>query len=477
MGNVKIDSALIKVLVENSNPHIENLIENYDIEINESIAFDISEKSIKFKNCNFTGNELYFFQENSKKLELLEVPEAKKRTKRHKISLQFENCSIENNLTIEKSNLQYLRFFKVKINSEIFNIFSCSINFITISGSQDNYNLINKLVIMNLKDDLDEKTFFSFDRNIIKSFTLSYAYISQTWMTGNTIDSINISDSFIDDLFLLGNTIKNKSNIKKCEFNRIKTNHSVFNNDFEFINSDFKGVALFENSANLNNSSLIFLNVNFEKQVSFENSNLFFVKFESVFFKEIVSFQTMECEYLDFNKSHFDKVGFFNDLTIKSPEKCTIGTLRTIKNQLNKTENKIDYLKFSVFEFNNLKSDKKTTKGDYVLLWLNEYSNNFGTSWVRGVCFTLIFSVFFFLILLILNSYLVSNYPLCINLYNKPEKFSFTLNYFLKFVFNLGLNDKEIQSNGWLYLIFIFAKIFIGYGIYQTIQAFRKYGK
>lgn len=476
MRNVKADGNLIKVLIDNSNPNIQNLIENYDIEINESIAFDISEKSLKFKNCNFIGSEIRFFQDNSKNLEILEVSETKKRFKKHKTSLKFENCSIENKLTIEKSNFEYLGFYKVKISSEKFNILSCSINSISFLGSLENYNSINNLTIMNLKDDLEEKTFFSFDRNIIKSFTLSYAYISQSWITGNTIDSFNISDSYIDDLFLLSNTVKEKSDIKKCEFNRINTKWSVFNKDFECTDSNFKCIAIFENS-NFDNSSLKFFDVNFEKKVSFESSNLFSVKFESVFFKEIVSFQNMECEYIDFNKTHFDKVGYFNDLTIKSPEKCTIATLRTIKNQLNKTENKIDYLKFSVFEFNNLKRDKKTTKSDYTLLWLNEYSNNFGTSWTRGVCFTLISSVLFFIILLIVNSFLDSNYPLCLNINNEIEKFSFTLNYFLKFVFNLGLNDKEIQSNGWLYLIFIFAKIFIGYGIYQTIQAFRKYGK
>ncbi|SEQ16741.1 hypothetical protein [Flavobacterium urocaniciphilum] len=477
MGKTKVDGVFIKVIVDNSNPHIENLIENYDIEINESIAFDISEKSLKFKNCNFIGSEISFFQNNSKKLDSLEVSETKKRFKKHKISLQFENCSIENGLTIEKSNLNYLRFSEVKISSEIFNILSCSINFISFSGGLNNYNSIKNLTIMNLKDDLEEKTFFSFERNIIKYFYLSYAYISQSWMTKNTIDSINISDSFIDDLFILSNTIKEKSDIKKCDFTRINIKRSVFHKDFEFEDSNFKDNAVFENTSSLKNSSFKYLNVNFEKKVSFENSILFSVKFESVFFKEIVSFQNMECEYIDFNKTHFDKVGYFNDLTIKSPEKCSIGTLRTIKNQLNKTENKIDYLKFSVFEFNNLKNDRKTTKSDYALLWLNEYSNNFGTSWTRGICFTLITGIVFFLILLIVNSFLNSNYPLCLNVYNESEEFSFTLNYFLKFVFNLGFNDKEIQSNGWLYFIFIFAKIFIGFGIYQTIQAFRKYGK
>ena len=278
MGNVKADGNHIKVLIDNSNLHIQNLIENYDIEINESIAFDISEKSLKFKNCNFIGSEIRFFQDNSKKLELLDVSETKKRFKKHKISLQFENCSIENDLTIENSNLNYLRFSKVKISSIKFNILSCSINFISVCGSSESCNSINNLTIMNLKDDLEEKTFFSFQSNIIKSFSLSYAYISQSFMFDNSIDSIYISDSFIDDLFLLGNTVNGKSDIKKCEFNRINTKYSVFDNDIEFSDSDFKGIFLFENTSNLQNSSLKFFDVNFEKKVSFESSNLFSVK-------------------------------------------------------------------------------------------------------------------------------------------------------------------------------------------------------
>lgn len=475
MGNAKINDSAFKDVINNSQSNFEKIIESCDIEINNSIVIDITGKSFLFRNCNFKGARIDFCQNNSKLYETLDFTDTRETNKIHTTFLKFENCTFENDFLVRDCELRELVFSNVKITSKLFWITSSSINLISFHGNIDNYNFIESLVISEIEDN---NTYFDFRFNNVNSFTISDAYISDSWINKNIIKRIDIDNTkFIKKFDFFENKLELKSFIKKCEFNDINTKKTDFGRGIEFTDSVFKSKALFESSLNLSKSELKFVNINFEKQVSFENSSLFFLKFVSVFFEEIVSFQNLKCEYIELDKTHFDKVGYFNDLTIKSPKKCSLSTLRTIKNQLNKTENKIDYLKFSVFEFNNLKSDKKTTKGDSALLWLNEYSNNFGTSWIRGICFTLIFSMFFFIILLIVNSYLDSDYPLCLNIYYEPEKFSFTLNYFLKFVFNLGFNDKEIQSNGWLYLIFIIAKIFISYGIYQTIQAFRKYGK
>ena len=54
-------------------------------------------------------------------------------------------------------------------------------------------------------------------------------------------------------------------------------------------------------------------------------------------------------------------------------------------------------------------------------------------------------------------------------------KFEQILSEFLKFIFSFGFTSPGFQSNGFLFLIFIIEKIFIGFGIYQTIAAFRKF--
>ena len=113
-----------------------------------------------------------------------------------------------------------------------------------------------------------------------------------------------------------------------------------------------------------------------------------------------------------------------------------------------------------------------------ILLNLNKNSNNFNTDWALGVKFTFFSSLLFFTILLFVNTFITnSGYPLILNYKNNFADGNYILNQFLKFIFNIGFKDTEIQSNGYLYFIFIFSKLFIGYGFYQTIQAFRKYGK
>ena len=474
MTNIKINDSNFKNLIDKFHAKFDNVVENLDIELYDSICIDIFDKTVSFKNCNFKGARIDFYQDDSTTVKLIDLIGTKQQ-KEHKTFLKFENCTFSNDLIIKDCLLREIVFSNVKITSKLFHIASSSINSISFNGSPDNYNSIENLVIHDIEDN---KTYFDFRLNKIKDLSISKAFFYQSWINKNEIGLINIDNTKFESNFdLYNNTISKKCFIQRCQFNKIDIKRTFFDLGIEFNDSSFQDKALFESPSNLIRSELSFLNVNFGSQVSFEKTSMFFLKFESVFFKEIVSFQKLECDYLELNKTHFDKVGFFNDLLIKSPEKCSLSTIRTIKNQLNKTENKIDYLKFNAIEMNLLIKDKNTSKSDLVLLILNKNSSDYGTNWAKGIWFTLKNSLFFFIVLLFVNNFLKSDYPLCINTKNDFADFGFTLNYFLKFVFNLGLNDTEIQSNGWLYLIFIFAKILIGYGIYQTIQAFRKYGK
>lgn len=471
MEKIKVDGSFLKALINNSKTDFNNLIENFEIEINDPIEFDISEKSFTFINCSFKGEKIKFFQGNY--LKTIEVTLSPNEERAHKSRIEFRNCVFKNDLEFLQCKLDSLKFYEVSITSKLFILANLTVKHISINGTSGNYNTINSLSLILIKDNLS----FNFNNNIITSLDVSFAYITQFWITDNEFGNFNISDSYINDIFLLGDKIKNKSGITKSEIKRINSTFSVFEKDFEFKDCLFKDEILFEKTKNSDNSSVNFTNINFESRVSFEFSKLSYLKFESVYFKEIVSFQMFECDKIELNKTHFDKVGFFNDLIIKSPAECSLSTIRTIKNQLFKTENKIDYARFNNIEMNILIKDKSTRSRDLILLLLNKNSNDFGTDWAKGIGFTFKISLFFFALLLIVNNFLKSNYPLTLNTANEFADFSFILNYFLKFIFNLGFNDNEIQSNGWLYLIFIFAKLFIGYGIYQTIQAFRKYGK
>lgn len=112
------------------------------------------------------------------------------------------------------------------------------------------------------------------------------------------------------------------------------------------------------------------------------------------------------------------------------------------------------------------------------LLWINKYSNNYGQDWSRGIIFTLIVSFMFY-----------SLFTYSINKIEFSTDFSqwifFNPTYWKEVIgylwlpnlddFKVLLNDNNVSV--WSYSCFIIGKIFIAFGIYQTISAFRKYGK
>ena len=152
-------------------------------------------------------------------------------------------------------------------------------------------------------------------------------------------------------------------------------------------------------------------------------------------------------------------------------------TYRIIKSNFYSQNNKIEGLKFykremSVYEreIRSLSWDKiRSLSWDKILLFANKISSNFGTSWSRGLLFTVIAGI-------------ITLLPISCNL-----KFSLTLegvgNFLKGLVDILNLTDwNEMTILGekltnWQYIFLFMGRIFVAYGVYQTIQAFRKFGK
>lgn len=114
---------------------------------------------------------------------------------------------------------------------------------------------------------------------------------------------------------------------------------------------------------------------------------------------------------------------------------------------------------------------------DRILLFLNKISNNFGTNWMAGVNFTILIGLITLLPIIWLIDFN----------YNDILFFDPSPNGIGNFLYNLGqiINIAEwsdikiygTEITSWSYVWLFIGRIFIGYGYYQTIQAFRKYGK
>jgi hypothetical protein len=470
MGNqmTQIDEIKLTQIIADQSNNSSIKIENYDISISKNIVFQFPPKSISIINCKISGNRLIF-----KHL----VEEA---TNNNLGSLNFENCILENEMVITSFKLFSLRLKYVEATNSNFRIYNSEIKSIEISGSKEKDNNFKNIVISNTNVSnsirIENTTFqdnfqvINCETNVLLMTKINLNKLSlinskinkKLLFTNSTIESINaLSGISISDCIIFNFYMKIIQNQK----------------DFHFRNNNILDNFEFGNYSN-NESNIYFTDNHFEKNVYFDSISINEFNFKSVFFKGIVTFQNINSNEIKFKSTHFDKASFYDNFKINFPKKCDLKTIRLIKNQLIKTENRIDLAYYNILENDLVYEDKKTSKQDKVLLFFNKYSNRYNTDWVLGIGFTFITSFIFFIFLLIANTFIEnSKYPLCLNLKFKLADFEKTFNYFLKFIFNIGYKDEEISSNGFLFFIFIMAKIFIGYGIYQTIQAFRKYGK
>jgi hypothetical protein len=109
--------------------------------------------------------------------------------------------------------------------------------------------------------------------------------------------------------------------------------------------------------------------------------------------------------------------------------------------------------------------------GNKIILCLNRVSNGFGLEWKTGVKFVFKSGLVFYIILhLLLLGELQWDF-------SSQAISEFVTNFFKL----LNPTDWNTEMYGMKkehsYVVLFFAKILIGYGYYQTIQAFRKYGK
>ena len=119
---------------------------------------------------------------------------------------------------------------------------------------------------------------------------------------------------------------------------------------------------------------------------------------------------------------------------------------------------------------------------EYTLLYLNRISNSFGMSWGRGVFFTCVTACAFFILI---NTVGIKSSPLFVWGWNGWDGFGDVWKYYLNMFYLLDFKEKfkdiltgeSIKLNALGDTLFFVSKIFVSYGIYQTISAFRKYGK
>jgi hypothetical protein len=112
-------------------------------------------------------------------------------------------------------------------------------------------------------------------------------------------------------------------------------------------------------------------------------------------------------------------------------------------------------------------------------LWLNKWSNDFGRNWGRGLLFSFGLGLILYYLLVISSDQFHIGWPsIDGRLVSAFFKFMNPLRFFeTENLFKTGDDKPYLTLHPVSYFVDFFARILVAYGYYQTIQAFRRYGR
>jgi len=284
---------------------------------------------------------------------------------------------------------------------------------------------------------------------------------------------------FLEGAFFIEATFKENADF----FRVIFSGHADFKgakfSSTSFYGTMFKREAVFEESTfsdDVNFTSVTFLLANFSKAAFSKTADFL----DTVFSR--ANFRQTEFNLLMLSGAIFSEYVQFKEAFIKNADR---ETFRIIKHEFLKINNRIEALEYhkremkaywkelfgtkmkkrprKKWKISYLRFSKKINKKkipEKVILLFNRISTNYGLNWLQGVSFTLLATVFFYSIFLILSNSPDWSFEAYFRFLNPAHSYEF-LN---------GFNPYDSA-----FIIDAFGRVFIGYGYYQTIQAFRKY--
>lgn len=157
---------------------------------------------------------------------------------------------------------------------------------------------------------------------------------------------------------------------------------------------------------------------------------------------------------------------------LKSASKSDLVIIRKLKNKFQEEGNTYDFLNTVACEQRIIRKKLPNYKiGEHIQLVLNDLSNVYNTSWTRGILFTLI------------TNFIGSVWLLWEGFKALPFSIYGINSSLVKIFFNnfspLYKYDflEKVSASNLSYFILFLNKVAVFYGVYQTVQAFRKFRK
>lgn len=313
---------------------------------------------------------------------------------------------------------------------------------------------------------------FRFEENIIE-----YLYLKGSIFEGRTY----FSNSKIHRILFYTKTNENpfvrfygEVSFYGVDFGNIPFSYLIFDNKVSFVNAKFNHPLYLDNTEFRDEvvfGTYEYLGESYFKgNVYFENAFVHRLLLRDMFFNVSLRLNETVIESIKIDNVYFSSMPLsLTNTQIKNIE--SEETARILKKEALKSNNDFLAAKFRAQELNWYNKSKKWSYKELkekIPLLLANYSNSYGTSWWKGVKFTIIVWIIFYTLFVLSrdgwgNTFIWTN-----------EKYLIDA---VRFLWVLNGTSELNDSTAWSIIPFLLGKILIGYGIYQTIAAFRKHGQ
>lgn len=304
--------------------------------------------------------------------------------------------------------------------------------------------------------------------------------------------SFNFNLCHIYGITMSESVIQGKLKFRKCKFERslyvyntiykgyVEFFNCTFNQRVRFVKSKFEDTVVFTKSIFEKNAFFTYTRFNDFGIFNRANFKLGLDLSQSTILKEL-SFNGVDVD--NFSTVPITQDDELFEKTVSDGKIPTINkkeTFRIIRNNLLKSNNKLesvryDYLERLSYEQFLSESGKKWYDGDMLIFSLNRLSNKHRHSFKQGVKFTLFVVIaLHFLSLLMSGNFEFATDDFWKHFPTNIKGIIISLNpaHSIKSLKELYRVD---QFGVGFYAFNYISRIFVGYGIYQTIQAFRKF--
>jgi hypothetical protein len=501
-GRLTQDDIVYAITNSDGNKRIFNCI--FINELRFNLSFN---KKIVFENCIF--EKTLFFKGEVDEIEFLNCGFEDELTLEAKLkSLVLKGDTHESNNIDILSSIRKIQIDNVKLNRlKLYfstEIFSSSLKKITViedvylKGEVSRTISFDQLICRNIissvfvpKESAIEfakltcYNAFSFEKGLaIDCLKISHSKIKKFSNNNVVFGKLKLFDFSVDELKIIATGIRESLSARFCNAIESLRLEGIQNENvtFEILDSSI-GKLSFEEYEN--NGELKISNIKFMEDAEFmiePSCRIGKYKFYEIDFTK-VKFHIAETDFLNGEIINCD----FPETILKtsgkksySHSKFFFGQLCVLFQRQGDSVRSYEYQAREVDSYYHLLIEQKGKFLEKLTLTFNKYSNDFGRDWGRSILFSVAVGLLFFSLLVPSTQQYNIGFSgeETIRLIPPFLKFMNPLRHFetMELFKNIEGGNAIVLSN-WSYLWDFLGRIFVAYGYYQTIQAFRKYGR